>query len=132
MTGRNDAHDQRQLLRQARRVGRFRGNNRSVADPESEPLTRGALLCRAGEHAAAISLLQPLQEPRTHLWRSLAEYGRCDKAAARQAFDTALAELERIFFFKECGCHIGIYFTSSERTCERSKQPTPPLTPLTQ
>jgi WD40 repeat protein len=66
------------------------------AVPESEPLTRAALLCRAGKHAEAVALLQPLKEPRAHLWRALAEHGRGDKAAAQKAFDEALAEMERL------------------------------------
>jgi hypothetical protein len=66
------------------------------AVPESEPLTRAALMCRGGQHAEAIALLQPLKEPHAHLWRALAEHGRNDKAAAQKAFDEALAEMERI------------------------------------
>src|SRR5262249_48696210 len=43
--------------------------------PENEKLLRGAVLCRAGRHAEAVRLLEPLPGPIACLFRALAEQG---------------------------------------------------------
>jgi hypothetical protein len=73
----------------------------TLADPESwlpqlpadEKLLRGAILCRAGKHADAVKELQLLKEPVACLFRALAEQGRGNKDAARQALDEAVQQL---------------------------------------
>jgi WD40 repeat protein len=83
----------------------------TLADPESwlpllppdEKLLRGAILCRAGKHADAVKELQPLKEPIACLFRALAEHGRGNKDAARQALDEAGKQLppEKIDLYQQ-------------------------------
>jgi hypothetical protein len=56
-----------------------------AALPREEKLLRGAVLCRAGKHADAVKELEGLQEPLAVLFRALAEHGRGNQDAARQA-----------------------------------------------
>jgi hypothetical protein len=73
----------------------------TLTEPESwlplllpgEKLLRGAILCRAGKHADAVTELQSLKEPLACLFRALAEHGRGDKDAARHALEEALKQL---------------------------------------
>jgi WD40 repeat protein len=60
--------------------------------PKDEPLLRGAVLCRAGRHAEAVQLLEPLPGPLARLFQTLAEHGRGDDAAARRALAEALRQ----------------------------------------
>jgi hypothetical protein len=57
--------------------------------PGEEKLLRGAVLCRAGKHAEAVTELAGLQQPVALLFRALAEYGRGNPDAARQALAEA-------------------------------------------
>jgi WD40 repeat protein len=57
--------------------------------PQEEKLLRGAVLCRAGKHADAVQELAGLQEPVAVLFRALAEHGRGNHDAARQALAEA-------------------------------------------
>jgi hypothetical protein len=57
--------------------------------PREEKLLRGAVLCRAGKHADAVKELEGLQEPVAVLFRALAEHGRGNQDAARQALAEA-------------------------------------------
>jgi WD40 repeat protein/tetratricopeptide (TPR) repeat protein len=56
----------------------------------NEPLLRGAVLCRAGRHAEALQMLPRTNEPFAMLFRALAEHGRGNDNAARQALDEAM------------------------------------------
>jgi WD40 repeat protein len=64
-----------------------------AALPREEKLLRGAVLCRAGKHADAVGELAGLQEPVAVLFRALAEHGRGNKDAARQALAEARKQL---------------------------------------
>jgi hypothetical protein len=57
--------------------------------PREEKLLRGAVLYRAGKHADAVMELEGLQEPVAVLFRALAEHGRGNQGAARQALAEA-------------------------------------------
>jgi WD40 repeat protein len=64
--------------------------------PETDRVLRGAVLCRAGKHAEAVEALAPSEEPLACLFRALAENGRGNAAAARQALREARQERQRL------------------------------------
>jgi tetratricopeptide (TPR) repeat protein len=74
----------------------------SIPDParllaystQTDPVTRGAALCRAGRHDDAAKLLGPVQEAAGLLYLALAEYGRGRPAAAKEALQQAVRWLE--------------------------------------
>jgi WD40 repeat protein/tRNA A-37 threonylcarbamoyl transferase component Bud32/tetratricopeptide (TPR) repeat protein len=55
----------------------------------SDPLLRGAVLCRAGRHDEAVQALTGSKDPIATLFRALAEHGRGNDKAAQQALDEA-------------------------------------------
>jgi WD40 repeat protein/tRNA A-37 threonylcarbamoyl transferase component Bud32 len=57
--------------------------------PEMDGLSRAAALCRAGKHDEAAKLLAGRAEPAALLFLALAEHGRGQDAAARQALERA-------------------------------------------
>jgi hypothetical protein len=61
--------------------------------PREEKLLRGAVLCRAGEHTAAVQELEGLPGPTAGLFRALAEHGRGHREAARRALAEAVQQL---------------------------------------
>jgi hypothetical protein len=66
--------------------------------------TRAALLCRAGRHEEAASLLAGRRDARGLLWLALAEHGRHRPDAARQALTRAvqsLAAASRAGYFQQ-------------------------------
>jgi WD40 repeat protein len=73
----------------------------AIADPvrlltystQADPLTRGAALCRAGQHDEAVKLLEPVQEAAGLLYLALAEHSRGRPAAAQKALYRAVGWL---------------------------------------
>ena len=61
--------------------------------PPGEKLLRGAVLCRAGKHAEAVKELAEEKTPLACLFRALAEHGRGNREAARQALAEAVKQL---------------------------------------